>query len=259
MSMELEVKVLNINPKVEEEKIMRKGGKYVNTVFQKLYTYDLLSMYGRFQEIIRHLQSENSIEVDVDFEKLKNLFWEIDNYDPSLNLDFLNVSGISCLKDILNRNDWKSIVTDLKLQDYLKNFETNPHKWIRLRQSNEKVTLTVKHILNDNGNKVQNLMETEILVSSFEETDILLQQLGFVHKSYQEKRRVIFEICGYEVDFDFWPGIPPFMEFEGQTTDELKKITALLEYSMDDVVSCTADEVYKMYGKNMLSERTLTF
>lgn len=259
MAIELEVKILNIDPRIEEEKIIKKGGRRVKDVLQKLYTYDLMSIYERFEEIIHHLQSENSIEVEVNYDKLKNLFWEIDNYDTSQKLDFLDIPNIGCLCDILNCDNWKVLIRNPKLKTYLKKFETNSRKWIRLRQSNENITLAVKYILDNHGGIVQNLMETEISVSSFEKTDEILQQLGFVHKSYQEKKRVIFEIDGHEVDFDFWPGIPPFMEFEGKSVEELKQITTLLEYSMDDVVSCTADEVYKMYGKNMLAERKLIF
>lgn len=259
MGMELEVKILNINPKCEEEKILKKGGRRVKEVSQKLYTYDLLSIYGRFQEIISHLESDNSVEIDVNYEKLRNLFWEIDNYEPSLDLSFLGNSEILHLEDILECSNWKELVESAELLSYLKRFSTNPHKWIRLRKTDEKVTLAVKHILDNKGGKIQNLLETEISVSSFQETDALLQQLGFVYKSYQEKKRLIFEVSGHEIDIDFWPGIPPFMEFEGKSTDDLREIIALLEYSLEDVISCTADEIYKMYGKNMLEGRTLIF
>lgn len=66
-----------------------------------------------------------------------------------------------------------------------------------------KPLLAVKHILNNKSSSIQDLMETEIEVQSFEETDVLLQQLGFVHKSYQEKKRIVFELDKHEIDFDF--------------------------------------------------------
>ena len=55
MAIELEVKILNIDPRIEEEKIIKKGGRRVKDVLQKLYTYDLMSIYERFEEIIHHL------------------------------------------------------------------------------------------------------------------------------------------------------------------------------------------------------------
>lgn len=259
MGLELEVKILDINPEYEEDKIIKKGGRRVKEVSQKLYTYDLLSIHGRFQEIVSHLESNNLVEIDVNFEKLKNLFWEIDNFDSSLDLSFFEDSQILHLGDILNHTNWKELIKNVQLMSYLKRLGTNPCKWIRLRKTNERTTLAVKHILDNEGRKMQNLIETEISVSSFEETDMLLQQLGFVHKSYQEKKRIIFEISEHEIDFDFWPGIPPFMEFEGDSIDDIKRITTLLEYTLEDVVSCTADEIYKMYGKDMFEGRTLTF
>ena len=257
--MELEVKILNINTDIEKDKILKKGGRLLGEVSQQLYTYNLLSICGRFKEIIAHFDSDNSIEVEVNYEKLKNLFWEIDNYEPSPDLSFLGKTSVTHFSEILTCPDWKNVITNDLLISYIEKFNINPKKWIRLRRTNDKTTLAVKHILDNKGSVLQNLMETEITVPSFEETDALLQQLGFVHKSYQEKKRIIFELDGHEIDFDFWPGIPPFMEFEGSSMDDLKALLELLGYSMDDVVSCTADEVYRHYGKNMLGERTLIF
>jgi len=206
-----------------------------------------------------HLNSDNIVEIEVNYEKLKNLFWEVDQYEYLPDLSFLGKSNLVHFSDILIYPDWKDIVKNFSLISYMKQFNNNPKKWIRLRKTNDKTTLAVKHILNNKSSSIQDLMETEIEVQSFEETDVLLQQLGFVHKSYQEKKRIVFELDKHEIDFDFWPGIPPFIEIEGTSVDDLKTVLGLLEYSIDDVVSCTADEVYRKYGKNMLEERSLPF
>ena len=259
MSIELEMKILNIDVEKEHEKILKKGGIFKEEVFQKLYTYDLFSIYGRFRDAIMHLNSKKIVEIEVNYEKLKNLFWEIDSSDLYVNRISIEGEKFENLQEILFLPNWMDVVQSEEVNSYLKEIDINPKKWIRLRETNGRTTLAVKHILNNKDNLVQNMMETEIEVRSFEETDKLLQQLGFVHKSYQEKRRMIFELNQYEIDFDFWPGIPPFMEFEGKTVEDLIKILELLEYSMEEAVSCTADEIYIMYGKNMLKDRVLTF
>lgn len=260
MSIELEVKVLNIDIKAEQNKILKKGGEYVCDVAQKLYTYDLPSIYGRFLEIISYLDKSNKdVEKTVNYVKLKNLFFELDNLEPFPDLSFLAENNIIHFSDILKCSDWKQLLHSKEFIDFLKKYGINNQKWVRLRQTNNKTTLAVKHILSDATSAIQQLSETEIEVSSFEETDMLLQQLGFVFKSYQEKKRSIFMLRGHEIDFEFWPGIPPYMEFEGNSEEELVEILQLLEYSIHDTVSCTADAVYKMYGKDMLEFRTLTF
>lgn len=260
MSMELEVKILDIDVEAEKNKILKLGGKYVKDVSQQLYTYDLPSIFGRYQEIFSHLtNSTNKIEFDVNLEKLKILFWEIDNLKSRPDLSFFHSNLITKFSDILEQPSWKELLRKPEFETCLKNYGINPQKWIRLRKTNNTVTLAVKHILADTNSSFQQLLETEIEVSSFEETDMLLQQLGYVFKSYQEKQRMVFELCGHEIDFDFWPGIPAYMEFEGKSEEDLLEILTLLDYSIDDVVSCTADAVYDMYGKNMLEKRRLTF
>ena len=259
MSIELEVKVLNIDVEAEKNKILKKGGKYIRDVEQKLYTYDLPSIYGRFLEIISCLENNNDVWEKVNYIKLKNLFFELDNLDPYPDLSFLKEKNIMHFCDVLNYSNWREMIQTKQFFSILKKYGINKHKWIRLRQTNNKTTLAVKHILYDETSEIQQLSETEMEVSSFEEADLFLQQIGFVFKSYQEKKRSIFILKGHEIDFDFWPGIPPYMEFEGNSEKELQEILQLLEYSINDTISCTADAVYRLYGKNMLESRTLIF
>lgn len=260
MGIELEVKVLDIDIDVEKKKILNLGGKFVREVSQQLYTYDLPSIWGRYQEIIAHLlDSPSQVGFDVNYEKLKILFLEIDNLVTQPNFSYFNSNSIKKFSDILQHPNWIELLTHSEFLQYLKSFDINPHKWIRLRKTNNLVTLAVKHILADTTSPLQQLLETEINVSSFEETDLLLQQLGFTFKSYQEKRRIIFELRGHEIDFDFWPGIPPYMEIEGKSEEDLLSILNTLGYSLENTISCTADAIYKLYGKNMLENRRLTF
>ena len=51
-------------------------------------------------------------------------------------------------------------------------------------------TLTIKHILKNDQSGIQQMKETEIVVDSFEETNELLENLGFYYRCYQEKRRI---------------------------------------------------------------------
>ena len=143
--------------------------------------------------------------------------------------------------------------------DFVQELTINPNKWIRLRESNGNVTLATKHILLDNGSKIQQLLETEIEVNSFDETNDFLLQLGFVHKSYQEKKRIKFSLCHHEIDIDIWQGIPAFMEVEGESENDIENILKKIGFTLTDTVSCTADEIYRMNGKSMFVSRELKF
>ena len=61
------------------------------------------------------------------------------------------------------------------MNTFLERFHNNDKKWIRLRKTNNKTILTVKHILRDNNTKIQQMMETEIEVPSIEDADNLLE------------------------------------------------------------------------------------
>ena len=63
----------------------------------------------------------------------------------------------------------------------------------------------------------------------------------------------------YELDIDTWPGIPTYVEVEGKSEEDLENILSKLGYSMKDTVSCTADDIYRKYGKSMFDNRKLKF
>lgn len=103
------------------------------------------------------------------------------------------------------------------------------------------------------------MKETEIFVNSFEETNELLENLGFFHRSYQEKRRVKYILNEHEIDIDTWPGLSPYLEIEGKDKKDLEKILNLLGYSFKDAVSCTVDDLYKAFGIDINNMKALKF
>lgn len=259
--MELEVKVLNI----DEEKIIRKieslGGKLVEKSNQYLYTYDLPTIYGRYTDILILLnEPESEIKKETARSKLKLLFFEIDNLlSKKDKLELINIIDFDNFTQLLEKDDILEILNKKEVMEFLKKFHNNSKKWIRLRQTNDTTTLTVKHILADDGSDIQQMMETEMIVPSIKEANDFLEALGYSHKSYQEKRRISYILEEHEIDIDTWPGIPTYIEIEGEDEQDLEKILNLLGYTIKDTVSCTADEIYKMNGKDMFNKREIKF
>jgi len=258
-TMEVEVKVLDIDVKTIDKLILESGGNFVGEYEQKLYTYDLPTIFGRFTEILSQLNNpESSIKFDTALSRMKLLFAETDNLVTDNDL-CKKVTGCLRLCEIFLLDDYLQVLNNSLFIDYMRNFQINPKKWIRLRESDGEVTLASKHILADSGSHYQSLRETEIVVPSFEEANDLLEQLGFAHKSYQEKRRRSYTLGACDLCIDFWPGIPPFMEVEAASTKIIEDTLKILGYSLQDTVSCTADEVYIRYGKSMFEKRALLF
>lgn len=259
--MELEVKILDIDKEKFIDKLEKMGATLKEKTKQILYTYDLATIYGRYMDILLQLQEpESKIKYDTAISKLKLLFFELDNLLSITEKEelkkLIGFDNFSCLCD---KEDLLNYLQDEAIISFIKKFHNNPKKWIRLRQTNSVTTIAVKHILADDSSGLQQMLETEIEVPSIEEANKLLEALGFSYKSYQEKERVTYFFRGYEIDIDSWPGIPTYFEVEGNSRGDLAKVLKQLGYSIDDSVSCTADEVYQMYGKSMFDSRELKF
>ena len=259
--MELEVKVLDIDKKKLIKKITSLGGTLKKEVKQYLYTYDLPTIYGRFIDIKTQLMDhESDIKYETALEKCKYLFFELDNLltEDSKNelKEIIGFDNVSCL---CKKKDLLEILKNPKFNRFMKKYHNNAKKWIRVRQTNEKTTIAVKHILASNGTSLQQMLETEMEVPSLKDANLLLEALGYAYKSYQEKERITYELDGYELDIDTWPGIPSYVEIEGKSEKDLEVILNKLGYSMKDTISCTADQVYEKYGLSMFDKRELKF
>ena len=78
-------------------------------------------------------------------------------------------------------------------------------EWIRLRDTGEEITLTYKNV---EKNTVDGTKELEIKVDNFEDTNSMLEILGYRRKAYQENKRLRYMLDDIEIDLDSWPLIP---------------------------------------------------
>ncbi len=259
--MELEVKILDIKKDIFINKIKSLGATLKEETKQYLYTYDLPTIYGRFIDIKTQLKdNESEIKYETAIEKLKSLFFELDNLLTSKEKEELvKIIGYNNLSCLCLKNNLLDYLNNTKLIKFINKFHNNSKKWIRVRQTNDKTTITVKHILSDNGTDLQQMLETEIEVSNIEDANNLLEALGFAYKSYQEKERITYILDEYEIDIDTWPGIPTYVEVEGKSKSDLEIILNKLGYSIADTISCTADEIYEKYGLSMFDSREIKF
>ena len=142
---------------------------------------------------------------------------------------------------------------------YVYDFDpVDPHKWIRLRTNGKKTTLTIKNIFDKNI--VGGTEETEIEVSDFETTNIILNELGYVHRNYQENKRITYVLDDVEIDIDSWPLIPTYAEFEGKNEEDLKQVIAKLSVNQNKLVNCDVVTIYKdYYDIDILAIKELRF
>ena len=138
--------------------------------------------------------------------------------------------------------------------DYLQKryvYDFNPKekgKWIRLRTNGKSTTLTIKNIL---SSKIDGTKELEIEVDDFEKTNLILKELGYTPKGYQENRRIQYLLDGVEVDIDIWPLIPTYLEIEGKNEKEVYDTLKKLNIKAKDSTTTDVESVYLNYGYNL--------
>jgi adenylate cyclase class 2 len=129
-------------------------------------------------------------------------------------------------------------------------------KWIRLRDTGDEITLTVKQITSD---AIDGTHEIEVGVDDFAATHALLGVMGFTAKSYQETKRTSFILDGAQVEIDTWPQIPPYLEIEAGSKDEVVRVAGLLGYTDADLTGENTIKIYARYGIDLNTVPALRF
>ena len=130
-------------------------------------------------------------------------------------------------------------------------------EWLRLRTNGVETTLTYKNV---ETRELDGTKEFEIEVSDFEETNKMLEVLGYKYKNYQETKRIRYYLNDVEVDIDTWPMIPTYMELEGPSVEKVKELEDLLEVDKSKITTLYADEIAEqIYGINILAIKELKF
>ena len=192
MFYEKEVKILNVNVNAIRKALEEIGANFKGKKEQYLYTYDVPTLYHRYLEIRDLMNEGKELTCITCIKKLQELLLEAENLFEQEMLKRLiaeyNVKSLINIVD-LDKKNILEFINDEQVCLEFKRHGINPNKWIRLRKSNEKVELTVKHILKgsfENG-MFQKILETEVTTSSFEATNELLESLGLAKRNYKKK------------------------------------------------------------------------
>ncbi len=153
---------------------------------------------------------------------------------------------IEKLKELKAEFQWESLQ-----QRYTYDFNPIlPQKWIRLRKNGVETALTIKNI---KSHEVDGTEELEIIVNDFEKTNLILNELGYKPKAFQENKRCRYYLDNVEIDIDSWPLIPDYIEIEGKNIEEVMKIVNKLGFTKKDITSKDVASIYKDYGYELES------
>ena len=151
--LEKEVKILNVNKKELEAILSKINARKIEESLQQIYVYDLPSIYARFYDCLLQLkQIDKTYQFEICRNKLQGILTEIDNLTTKEEQRSIEQKiSTKSLVDLLNRTnneDLLSRFSDKSLVESVKKYGINPNKWVRVRQTNGKTTITIKHILN---------------------------------------------------------------------------------------------------------------
>jgi adenylate cyclase, class 2 len=128
---------------------------------------------------------------------------------------------------------------------------------VRLRTDGRTTTLTLKVI---HHATIDGTEETEVVVDSFDTTHNLLIGIGLSTRSYQENYRTTFELAGAQVTIDEWPLVPPWVEVEGDSKEQVERVFSLLGIPSTAIISDDVSSIFeKRYGIKIDEIPRLTF
>ena len=118
-------------------------------------------------------------------------------------------------------------------------------KWIRLRTNGINSTLTIKNLVSSD---IDGTQELEIGVDNFERCNLILKELGYIPKGYQENRRRQYLLNGVEIDIDSWPMIPDYLEIEGPSEAAVFNALEALGFSKEKSTTRDVEGIFLDYG-----------
>lgn len=249
-NIEKEIKILNIDVfkilnKLEELGIKTKG-KYI----QDIYTYDLPKVEVLYTKYINLLLKDN------DSREITKLITEIKPCFSSEDLEILKrILGNKDIIEFIHKGKNLHLLKSKELIKLIKKVNTKFSKWIRLRKTGDNTTITIKRIVNGNGEyKIDAVSELEIPIPSLEYGKEFLEDLGYFYKRHQSKMRIAYDYKNTEIVIDKWPKISPYIEIEGPTLDEIMEVVYLLGYKDSDVKIVNTDTVYLEQGIDIYKE-----
>lgn len=247
---EREIKLLDIDVNKIKTILKQNGIKSKGKYIQDVYTYDLPTIDELYTKYIEVLKTEND---------KRGLIKLINEISPCFTKGDLSlIEKILGTKDILeyidNSDDYDKLLSN-ELIKLMKKTNENFSKWIRLRQTGDKTTITIKRVVNSKGEyKLDSVKELEFEVPNIEEGKQFLEDLGYFFARHQIKMRIIYEYKDAEISIDKWPQLPPYIEVEAPTKEKIDEAILMLGYKIEDAIVINTDDVYKNIGIDIYSK-----
>lgn len=159
---------------------------------------------------------------DKDYREIEVRFLEVDKEKLIKKLTELGAEdkGENLLKEVI-------------FYDKFLKWQYKEKKFVRIRQTKEGIFLAFKH---NQESTSEGTKEVEFQIDNFEKAKQFLKEVGLREYRQQEKKRHKFILNNVIVDIDTWPTVPTYVELEGSSEKDLKKVAKLLNLDWLNVV-----------------------
>ena len=118
--------------------------------------------------------------------------------------------------------------------------------WLRVRDEGDRTTMSLKVV---DGEKIEDQKEICLVINDFKTGKEFLESIGCQKKSYQETKREIWDLDGVEVCIDEWPFLEPYVEVEGKSEEDVKRVSEKLGFDYSKAWFCSVGKIYNnKYG-----------
>ncbi len=135
--------------------------------------------------------------------------------------------------------------------------------WLRLRDEEDKVTLTFKQrigVKKDDGTANDKTMkEVEVEVNDFNKTAQILKEIGLKEKFYEENKRIRYLLDEAEFDIDFWPQLEPYLEIEAHSWKNVDEAIKKLDLDPKEKKIFSTYQIYQLKGIDENDYQEITF
>ena len=242
---EREIKLLDVDVNQIKSILKEKGIKSKGKFIQDVYTFDLPTIDELYTKYIDLLKNN-------DPRGLKKLILEIRPCFDKEDLNLINkkLGTNDFIEFIENKNNDYNKLLDDELIQLMKKTNENFSKWVRLRQTGNETTITIK-----GEYELDAVNELEFNVPSIEEGKQLLEDLGYFFARHQIKMRIAYDYKNTEIVIDKWPKLAPYVEVEGPTKEEIEEAVLMLGYDLKDAIVINTDDVYSKAGIDIYSDK----
>jgi predicted adenylyl cyclase CyaB len=161
-----------------------------------------------------------------------------DNFKPELIPDKY--------KDISDK--LSQLTTTKKLRD--QNFH------LRARKQANHFEFTLKYAVNSESTVKEEVeINIELSQNEWENIENILSTAGLEMVARQEKKRTswIYEPLNLHLDMDTWPGVPTYLEIEGNTEQDIQQGIKLLGLEHLETSTESGSKLFARYGVNFYS------